>query len=164
MKVTISVVVVIIISGLAWIFLANDAKEALQINDTIKNTNNVQSVSTNTEVEMLYQFTGLLADVSGGTGFGEAKANFENGEYSLLATFENLPDPEETSYYEGWIVVNAPQNFISTGKAIKANGLYQIIFSSDQDLTDHDYFILTLEPADGDPAPAIHIMEGQLSS
>ncbi|MFA6271888.1 MAG: hypothetical protein WC693_02145 [Patescibacteria group bacterium] len=163
-KIFIVAITVIIISGLTWVFISNDPKEESILNVSNANTDTVQHVYTNTAVEMLYKFTGLLTDISGGTGFGEAKANFENGEYNLSATFENLPDPEGTDYYEGWIVINAPQNFISTGKVIKENDVYQNTFSADQDLTDHDYFILTLEPDDGNPAPAVHILEGQLSS
>ena len=97
-------------------------------------------------------------------GIGEVKANFEDGTYALLATFENLPDPEGTDFYEGWIVRNFPSSVISTGAATitKGEGIYKNIYSFDQDLTDHDFYVLTLEPDDGDPAPATHILEGTL--
>ncbi|MFA6392292.1 MAG: anti-sigma factor [Patescibacteria group bacterium] len=126
-------------------------------------SNNNSIVNTNTTVEMQYRFTGLLTDVSGGSGFGEAKANFENAKYDLLVTFENLPDPEGTNYYEGWIVRSYPQSVVSTGVVVKDGGIYKNTYTTDQDLTDHDFYVLTLEPDDNDPAPAIHIMEGLLS-
>jgi len=33
-------------------------------------------------------------------------------------------------------------------------------FTSDIDYSSYDFYVLTLEPNDGDPAPADHIVEG----
>lgn len=35
-------------------------------------------------------------------------------------------------------------------------------YSSGEDLTDHNFYVLTIEPDDGNPAPADHIVEGTL--
>lgn len=122
----------------------------------------------------IYQFKATLTDVTKGqeiTGIqtnnqatGIAQATFSNGKYQLLATFKNLPDPQGTDFYEGWIVKpGIIPSIKSSGKAIKANGNYQNIFTSNQDLTNHDFYALTIEPDDGDPAPAEHILEGTMT-
>lgn len=160
-----SVVSVIVISGIAWMVLDSSPKDETLKSDNINTSiDTVNVVNTNSSTEILYQYTGLLNDVSGGVGFGEAKANFEDNKYDLIVSFENLPVPSGTDYYEGWIVRNDDQSVISTGKVIIENGIYMNNYTSEQDLTDHDYYILTLETDDGDPAPAKHILEGQLSS
>jgi len=52
---------------------------------------------------------------------------------------------------------------ISTGKLVEADGHYKNIFVGDTDQTDYARYVLTLEPDDGDPAPAKdHIVEGDL--
>jgi hypothetical protein len=163
-KVIIVVIILIIVSGLAWILLANNLNADPFSNTSVINANIAVSPNINMSVEMLYQYSGLLTDVSGGSGFGEAKADFENSKYELLATFENLPDPEGLYFYEGWIVRSEPQSVISTGVAVKENGMYKNAYTTNLDLTDHDFYVLTLEPDDGNPAPAAHILEGQLSS
>ncbi|MBT7309426.1 MAG: hypothetical protein HN846_01760 [Candidatus Pacebacteria bacterium] len=113
---------------------------------------------------MTYRFNGDLKDVSGGKSTGVAKSNFEDGSYSLVATFENLPEPTGTDFYEGWIVRQGDNfNVISTGAAAVINGQYRNEYGLDQDLTDHSFYVLTLEPDDGDPAPADHILEGTMS-
>jgi len=124
-------------------------------------------------MEMIYQFIGNLVDVTlgktitgintGNNATGVAQANFEDNTYSLLATFENLPDPKGTDFYEGWVVRKSPFDVISTGKIEKKNGVYTNMYSSGQDLTDHDFYVLTIEPNDGDPAPAEHILEGTMA-
>ncbi len=123
--------------------------------------------------EPTYQYQGDLSDVTGGetvTGIntnnqasGVAKARYTDGSYELLATFDGLPEPEGTDFYEGWVVRNNPQSVISTGEAELVDGSYENTYSSDQDLTDHDFYVLTIEPDDGDPAPAGHILEGTMT-
>lgn len=129
--------------------------------------------NTETESEAAYQFEGPLEDVTKGETVrgintknlakGTSQASFENGQYNLLATFENLPDPQGTDFYEGWVVRKGLNfNVISTGKAEKVDGVYKNIFTSEEDFSDHLFYVLTLEPDDGDPAPADHIVEGTM--
>ncbi|MBT4124002.1 MAG: hypothetical protein HN981_01105 [Candidatus Pacebacteria bacterium] len=113
---------------------------------------------------MEYQFSGQLSDVTDGDSSGVAKSNFENGLYSMVATFEDLPDPTGTDFYEGWVVRKGDDfSVISTGKAEIVGGQYINQYSFDEDLTDHTFYVLTIEPDDGDPAPADHILEGTMS-
>jgi len=109
-----------------------------------------------------YAYSGELKDVTGGNATGTAKADYGT-EYFLYVTFENLLEPEGTDFYEGWIVRSSPFNFISTGRVQKIAGQYMNLYNSDQDLTDHDFYVLTIEPDDNDPAPAGHVVEGRMT-
>lgn len=109
-----------------------------------------------------FDFNTDLEDVSGGNATGYAGAYFAEGEYHVFAQFENLPHPEEGYFYEGWVVRKSPLSVLSTGEAVRSLGDYHNTFRSAQDLTDHDFYVLTLEPDDGDPEPAEHILEGTM--
>lgn len=128
-----------------------------------------------------FDYVGVLADVTDGTtllgvttdglGSGSVRATFAKGVYQNEATFKNLPDPSGTDFYEGWIVRKAvngsndellPFDFISTGRAVKAGGTYMNRYVSGADLTDHFFYVLTLESDDGNSAPSGHVLEGTL--
>ncbi len=109
--------------------------------------------------------TGSLSDVSNGVGSGTASARFENGKYTLVADMKNLPDPQDDYFYEGWIVRQGVNlSVVSTGEAVKQDGKYINVYETNKDLSDHLHYVLTLEPNDGDPAPAGHILEGNLNA
>jgi thioredoxin 1 len=122
-----------------------------------------------------FQFQGSLVDVTAtedpslllgvqteGNATGEAKYKFANGEYTLLATFENLPEPSGDNFYEGWIVRPEPFDFISTGELTIEDGQYVNKYMTSTDYSDYNRYVLTIEPNDGDPAPAGHILEGDM--
>lgn len=96
--------------------------------------------------------------------WGYGNISFEDGEFSSHAAFEGLSDPVGDDFYEGWLVQQSPFKFISTGEAIKKDdGKYHNSFTSDIDYESYDFYVLTLEPNDGDPAPADHILEGNIT-
>ncbi|MGB0757399.1 MAG: anti-sigma factor domain-containing protein [Patescibacteria group bacterium] len=121
---------------------------------------------------MEYAYSGVLTDVTieqnvtrvdtGGNASGIAQADYSDGVYKLLATFENLPEPNGDDFYEGWIVRPEPFNFISTGPVEKVDGVYTNTYMSGADLTDYPVYVLTIEPNDGDPAPDEHVVEGMM--
>lgn len=129
---------------------------------------------------VLSEYYGKLDDVSGGEGTGYVSANFVPAnegvlgvdKYYLEVTMENIPEAEEGFFYEGWLVrANTAEDgennasVISTGEAIFSTDDTALLnnFESEEDLTDHTLYVLTLEPDDGDPAPAKHILEGVIS-
>lgn len=122
--------------------------------------------------EMVYQYTGVLTDVTGGDAVGgvstgglaagTANSTFDEDKYSLYVMFSNLPDPNGTDFYEGWVVRKQPLDVVSTGRVEKVDGEYSNMYSSGEDLTDHRFYVLTVEPDDDDPAPAGHILEGTM--
>ncbi len=108
---------------------------------------------------------GTLEDVTGGDALGVAIAHWYEDEsrYQLLASSSTLPALEDGFFYEGWVVRADPQSVISTGALEQGEtGAWVNDFSSDENLTDHVRYVLTLEPDDGDPAPAEHILDGTL--
>lgn len=109
------------------------------------------------EVSLGSTYMADLTDVTGGPASGAAiMAISESGTY-LTAAFEELPDPAEGYFYEGWLVrTQGELSVLSTG-ALKGDMNF---FDSELDLSDHNQYVLTLEPDDGDPAPADHVVEG----
>lgn len=108
-----------------------------------------------------FQYNAELEDVSGGEASGYAGASYTDG-YVLYASFDDLPRLEDGYFYEGWIVRNSPLSIVSTGAVKRVLGEFHNSFTSVDDLRDHDFYVLTLEPADGDPEPADHVLEGTL--
>ncbi|MDP3793269.1 MAG: hypothetical protein Q8R07_00790, partial [Candidatus Uhrbacteria bacterium] len=121
------------------------------------------------------EYSGSLGDITGGApvqgtttteGFanGMVQAMFSKAIYRLEAVVKNLPDPAGTDFYEGWLVhTEAPFDFISTGKFNKTDEAYVNKYSSGNDLTDHLFYVVTLESDDKNPAPSAHVLEGRLS-
>lgn len=112
--------------------------------------------------EAVYTHTAILGDVSGGKGTGIAKAGYADETYNLSVSFANLVELENGDFYEGWLVRHEPFNFISAGKAQKLGGVYSNLYKSENNLLDYDFYVLTIERNDGDSAPGVHILEGEL--
>ena len=98
--------------------------------------------------------------VTSSDALGHASVSYSEGNFSLHAGFSGLADPLNDDFYEGWLVQKSPFKFISTGELEKVDGKYINDFTSTTDYTSYDFYVLTLEPNDGDPAPADHIFEG----
>jgi len=181
------VVVVLVIGGGAFFFLnssgssylsflqTSEVEEESMMEGNPREDEMVKEVDEDAAMEMkdlLYQYKGELSDVTtgevqgintGGEATGVAKSNFDGEQYLLLATFEGLPEPASDDFYEGWIVQKDPFMFISTGIVKKVDGVYTNVYKSGEDLTNYDFYVLTIEPNDGDPAPADHILEGTMN-
>lgn len=115
------------------------------------------------DVDTTGWLSGALADVTGGSAYGIASAQFANGTYELVVTTGGLTQPSADYFYEGWVVRRGDDmSVISTGALEVVDGAYVNTFMSSEDLTDHTFYVLTLEPDDGDPAPAEHILEGTM--
>ncbi len=90
---------------------------------------------------------------------GYAKMYMKDEKFMLHAGFSGLSAPQGDDFYEGWAVQREPFMFISTGKLEMIDGKYVNEFMSDTDYSSYDFYVLTLEPNDGDDAPADHIFE-----
>lgn len=142
--------------------LIEEMKEAIPTTDELK-----KELDDSTKEAMerfVYDYDGTLEDVSGGDAFGTVSAAYIDGTYSVRALMYNLPETEEGFFYEGWVVRKKPLDIVSTGPVdIDINSkVYVNKYQSGKDLTDHNFYVLTLEPDDGDPAPSEHILEGTL--
>ncbi len=120
-----------------------------------------------------FEYRGTVMDVTGlepvrgvntfGASSGIVYAGFSEGKYRLNAIFSFLPKPEGDDYYEGWIVRMNPPSVISTGRLEEiGSGAFSNMYLSEQDFSDHDFYVLTLEPNDGDASPGGHVLEGKL--
>lgn len=102
-----------------------------------------------------------LADVTGGDSFGLAYAHFSNGTYTIMTKMGNLPEPAQGYFYEGWLVRRGDSfSVLSIGRAVKIEKGYMNVYQSPTDLSDHAFYVLTLEPEDGNTSPEEHILEG----
>ena len=110
-----------------------------------------------------YDYYGTLSAVDGSQTTGEAGFSFTDGNFLMAAQFEDLVDPQDGYFYEGWLVNPSNGEFISTGELSLATGAWMNTFSSNQDYTAYTKYVLTLEPRDDNPDPADHVAEGILS-
>jgi thiol-disulfide isomerase/thioredoxin len=120
-------------------------------------------VSDTNLIKGMYTYYGTLASVDGSSASGEVGYSLLNSNFVMSAKFNNLAEPKDGYFYEGWLVDSTTNKFISTGKASSAAGVWLNSFSSETDYTSYTKYVLTVEPDDGDPAPATHILEGELS-
>jgi len=177
-----SLLVVIVVGYFGWRYLGvseqvtpplNGEQQTRSEQDSSQN-NNTSTLSeiadeqdkTATQVDSSqFQEMAVLEDVTGTEiPTGEAYARyFEDEGYFLYARVENVPPLEDGYFYEGWVVRSLPFRFESTGALELIDEEQQIFvnqFSSETNFLDHGRYVLTLEPDDGDPAPADHIVEG----
>lgn len=100
-----------------------------------------------------------LVDVSGGDSYG--KGYILRDEEKLYHYVEgNLPDPEGTNMYEGWLVKTQPElMFFSTGVMEKStNETYTLTYVSEQISEGFDFVVITEETVI-DEIPEKHIIE-----
>lgn len=166
MKIVIGAVIIIVIIGIGAYFLVFKSS----VSEPLANTS--PSASPQNETSMMAEgtvYNADLLDVTRGAilgvdtqrkSTGEVTVMESSGSYSLNATFENLPDPKGSDFYEGWLVSSNPVAVISTGVAVKEDGKYVNRFETTTDASFYTMYVLTLEPDDNDPASAYHILEG----
>ncbi len=110
-----------------------------------------------------FRYKGNLKDVSSGSATGIAMQDYKFGNYMFHAKFQDLPLLQNGDFYEGWVVRREPFHFISTGKIVEVNRELVNTYLSSDNLLEHDFYVLTLEPDDNDPSPATHILEGVMN-
>ena len=122
---------------------------------------NIGNYDTSVKKNFIGWHSAALADVTGGGSYGLAYGLYKDGVYSIISDMGGLPELDENYFYEGLIVRRgADISFISTGRAEIIDDKFVNIYKSSTNLTDHDFYVLTLEPDDDNPAPAEHILEG----
>ncbi|PCI29972.1 hypothetical protein COB55_01165 [Candidatus Wolfebacteria bacterium] len=178
------VLVLIIIAGVVYNKKQSDVAEKVDVEtkemmmkadltDAVE-MEKIDDVMMDSITKMPYQYAGQLLDVTKGevirgldtkgTSSGLAQSTIKDGKYTLLVSSKDLPDPQGTDFYEGWVVRKGLSfSVVSTGKLEKVDGVYINMYVSNDDLIDHDFYVLTIEPDDGNPAPAEHILEGTMS-
>lgn len=103
-----------------------------------------------------------LKDVTGGNATGTGWIVVRDGKTHHRAVAENLPILQNGDFYEGWLV-KAPVagGFFSTGemKLDTKTNQWVLNYETAGDKSDYKNIVITIEPDDGDPAPAKHILE-----
>ncbi len=162
MKKTIIVLSAVLIAGCALSQTeVSPTQEKNEVQATIEIVGpSVETVNGSITIEKIDALeVAFLDDVTGGDASGVAKV-VSDSPYEMEASFENLPAIAEDFFYEGWVVRQDPLSIISTGPTEEVDGAIVNTFSHSEDLSDHTRYVLTLEPDDGDPAPAAHVVEG----
>lgn len=122
-----------------------------------------QDVSIYSEQDMKGWWSAALADVTGGTSYGIARATLDSGTFSFLAEVGNLPELAEGYFYEVWLVRRGESlGVLSLGPLQKIEKGFGFVYQTSTDLSDHDFVVVTLEDNDGNKAPGEHILEGSL--
>jgi hypothetical protein len=113
--------------------------------------------------EEVWLTVGALAGVDGVPANGVTQAHyFADGTYVHTIQL-NIGLPEDGYFYEGWLVAGGKKP-LSTGHLRSRFGdeRHWLNFESDEDVREYTKVVVTLEPDDGDPAPAGHVAEGVL--
>lgn len=113
-----------------------------------------------------YRKSGALADVTGGGSYGIVKTKAEDGIFTLYVVVGALPVLQDDQHYEAWLVkrdammkvVSLGDTFIPKGKEDR----WSFLYTSREDLSPYDFFVLTSEWNDGDTTPGLHILEGTI--
>ncbi|MBI5370184.1 anti-sigma factor [Candidatus Uhrbacteria bacterium] len=147
--------------------LIMDAKETQALSDSSVVQSIEGKIPVNIGALLKKDFSGwksaALADVTGGGSFGLAFMTREDGSSIVVAKMGNLPTAPEGAHYEGWLVHRG-----DTLRAVDTGGVTvqgdQVInaFQSAEDLSDFNFYLLTLEASDNNATPGTHVLEGIL--
>ncbi len=164
----VAALVFIFIIGLFW-FRSGGEENSVEenISSTVVSDSRSQT-QTNTQVTEPAMTPGQvdtteLVDVSGGSSSGEASREIQDGFFRHVVK-AYMPAPGENYFYEGWLVRQSPFDFFSTGDMVQnESGEWVLEWFGEFGETYSDYplVVITIEPDDGDPDPAAHILEGE---
>jgi hypothetical protein len=103
-----------------------------------------------------------LIDVSGGTSSGKGYV-LRKGSKLYHYVLAELPEPQGTNKYEGWLVKKKPSlKFFSTGvMQMTEDGHYELLYTSDNESLGYDFVVIT-EETKVDETPEKHIIEGDV--
>lgn len=102
-----------------------------------------------------------LIAVSDRDGYGKATRIYQNGQFALDIVSE-LPAPKENYFYECWLMIPEPINYISIGRMIQeTDGKYHLKFIVNNDYTNYNNIVVTLEADDNNSAPSATILQGE---
>ncbi|MFC1711083.1 anti-sigma factor [Patescibacteria group bacterium] len=101
-----------------------------------------------------------LMDSSAGGASGEAKRAFSDGKFYFKLTASGLSSVEKGYYYESWL--EKDEKNISTGRVeVDSMGNGELYYTVSVDRSEYPKVFVSIEPEDGNPAPADKILEGE---
>lgn len=98
-----------------------------------------------------------LEDVKGGEAMGIATRKFEEDEFEHTVT-ASLPDPEPGKFYQGWLGKDG--ELVPSARLVKKKGGWVLSFTDQEDKTDFNRVVITLEEKDDD-LPEERVLEGE---
>ncbi len=94
------------------------------------------------------------------SGQGTVKRAFSEEKFYLRVQVSGIAMTDKGYFYEGWITRDGET--ISIGRMeVGIDGAGFLYYTSSADRSDYNGVVITLEPEDGDPAPATHVLEGE---
>lgn len=101
-----------------------------------------------------------LVDVVGGGVAGHAKRAFSDGKFYFKVEVSGLEPVEKGYYYEGWL--KNEDGVVSVGRVeLSQTGQGSLYYTASADRSEYSGVVITLEPEDGNPEPATHVLEGE---
>lgn len=121
----------------------------------------VQNIKPFIEKDVSKWSAAALADVTGGSRFGLTHTRFFGGVFTLIAQMGGLTELADNLTYHGWLVKRGDgMRVVDLGTVQKINEGFFLVYQSKQNFSSYDFFVLTLEPDDGNNTPAEHLLEG----
>lgn len=158
--IVIGLVILVVLGGVIYFRSRSETPEELQVPQTLSTEDVIEERFGLTIPEDVERTD--LSDVAGGSSSGIATRKFEGGTFTH-AVLADLPDPDQGTFYEGWLVRGSEGDsgfhLVSTGRMRIAKGGYLLEFQSSTDYSDHPSVVITQEEA-ADNVPEKHILEG----
>jgi len=103
--------------------------------------------------------TAELKDVNATGAQAQAARAFSDSSFYFKMTAQNLHSAPKGYFYEGWL--RSGDEYISLGRVKMEDGKGEVYYKATTDRTDYSKAQITLEPDDGNKAPAKVILEGE---
>ncbi len=157
----VSLAPIVFLGGIVW-FRAQGKNDGPPIQKVQSVVVNVLDPSSDAAPAERDREEAQLMDVRGGNSYAVASRQVEDHmfRHTIVA---HLPTPPDGYTYEGWLLIDDPFTFFSTGNfQPNADGTYGLVWEGPlgKDFEAYSKVIVTLESIDGDPAPAVHVLEG----
>ncbi len=174
---SVGVIVVLVLAGCGHISMKKiDDSEASSISpmfEAKKKAEELAQMAQDRQTQMMMEAFSLeapmieLEDVTGGNTTGAAWIAVVDGKTFHRTTGKNMPQLKNGEFYEGWLVKQpVAGGFFSTGKMFfdEVADEWVLNYEANGDKSEYRSVVITLEPDDGNPAPAKHIIEGRFDN
>lgn len=169
-------VVLVVVAGVLWLRSGNDQEpEVPSVTETfveegefVEETDGQRRVLSEEEKEQLKQkINQLIADDKtestvlnpvSGQGQGQAYKAVEAGKYYFKYQVSGLKSPSKGYFYQAW--VEGEEGPVSLGRLEMIDGEGVVYYMTNQDLSAYHQAMVTLEPEDGEEAPAEVVLKG----
>ena len=132
-----------------------------KIGDMFQPLNDEEIKKMREEIDSVLSISGETTNfkrIVGGTITGEAKRAFSDGKFYFRVKTTGLKTTEKGYYHE--VFLEKDSSYFSVGRLeVDTIGNGVLYYSSSINKTDYNKVIVTIEPEDGNPAPATTVLE-----